>query len=238
MDDDATDAGRVDRVTEPARVDELKGELITQAFDYDAGRQATVYRPPARPQAVIFAGDGQLISGWGPYLEAADLPPTMIVGVHRTDAQDEMVRLREYSTGLDPKQFAAHERFFVQIVGEWVRSRFGVTLPTGRSVVGGASASAELSLAMGLRHPNVFGAVFAASPGAGYRPPSIMPTGLPRIYLTAGTREPFFLNNATRWAKALRAAGADIVMSKQLGDHGGPFWKAEFVKMVQWVFRS
>ncbi|MCU1685929.1 MAG: esterase, partial [Amycolatopsis sp.] len=46
----------------------------------------TVYVPPDPPEAVVFAGDGQLISQWGGHLEAADVPPTMIVGVCRTAA--------------------------------------------------------------------------------------------------------------------------------------------------------
>ncbi|HEY2309432.1 MAG TPA: hypothetical protein VGI05_26440, partial [Streptosporangiaceae bacterium] len=49
-------------------------------------------------KAVVFAGDGQLISQWGGVLEAADVPPTMIVGTHRPD--DEMLRLHEYSPAL------------------------------------------------------------------------------------------------------------------------------------------
>lgn len=129
---------------------------------------------------MIFGVDGQLISGWGKYLEAANLPPTMIVGAHRTN-EDEMARLREYSAGFDPERFAAHERFLVHDVGEWVRLRFDVLLPAGRTLVSGVSASAEFALAMGLRHPDLFGIVFAASPGGGYRPPSPLPSGC-RVY--------------------------------------------------------
>ena len=100
----------------------------------------------------------------------------------------------------------------------------------------GAVTSAELSLAMGLRHPDIYGAVFSASPGAGYRPPSVMPSPLPRTYLLAGTQEPFFLENATRWADALRDAGADIVMTRRAGAHGHAFWREEFPLMVAWAF--
>lgn len=101
----------------------------------------------------------------------------------------------------------------------------------------GVSAGAELALAIGLRHPEIYGTVFAASPGGGYRPPPVMPSPLPRTYLTAGTQEPFFLENAMRWAEALRAVGRDVVMSEQAGDHGDPFWRSEFVKMVGWALR-
>jgi hypothetical protein len=98
------------------------GELVTETFEYDGGRQVTVYLPPAPPEAVVFGGDGQLISRWGAQLEAADVPPTMIVGAFRTADEDEMVRVQEYSPSFDPERFAAHERFFVEDVRSWVRS--------------------------------------------------------------------------------------------------------------------
>src|ERR1700728_3274097 len=83
----------------------ITGKLVTETFDYDGGRQVTVYVPPVPPEAVVFAGDGQLISQWGGVLEGAGLPPVMIVGVHR--ARDETVRLHEYSPDFDPGRFAA-----------------------------------------------------------------------------------------------------------------------------------
>ncbi len=46
-----------------------------------------------------------------------------------------------------------------------------------------------------------------------------MPTPLPRTYLVAGTLEPFFLENAARWAAALRDAAADVVMSERVAGH-------------------
>jgi len=210
------------------------GKLVTETFDYDGGRQVTVYVPPVPPEAVVFTGDGQLISQWGGILQAADVPPTMIVGTHRLD--DEVLRLHEYSPVFDAERFAAHEKFFVEDVRRWTRSRFGVALPAERTAVFGVSASGELALAMGLRHPGIYGAVFCASPGGGYRPPAVMPNPLPRAYLMAGTLEPFFLENATRWAVALRDAGADVVMTERVGSHGDAFWREEFPLMVAWAF--
>jgi enterochelin esterase-like enzyme len=210
------------------------GELVTETFDYDDGRPVTVYVPTAPPESVVFTGDGQLTAQWAQTLEAADVPPAMIVGAHRAD--DEMRRLHEYSPGFDPDRFAAHERFFTDDVPRWARSRFGVALPAQRTAVFGVSAGGELALALGLRHPERYGFVFCASPGAGYRPPAVMPSPLPRAYLVADTQEPFFLGNATRWADALRAAGADIVMTERAGSHGGAFWREEFPLMMSWAF--
>ncbi len=62
----------------------LAGELVTETFDYGGGREVTAYVPPDRPQAVLFAGDGQLIAPWGAFLHGAvDVPPTLIIAAHR-----------------------------------------------------------------------------------------------------------------------------------------------------------
>jgi enterochelin esterase-like enzyme len=212
----------------------MDGQLVTETFEYDSGRQVTAYVPADPPEAVVFAADGQLIAPWGRDLEAAGVPATIVVGVHRL--ADETLRLHEYSPNFDPARFAAHERFFVEDVGSWARSRFGVTLPAERTAVFGVSAGAELALAIGLRHPDLYGAIFCASPGAGYRPTDVMPSSIPRAYLVAGTREPFFLANASRWATALRHAGADVVMAERVGSHGDAFWREELPLMVAWAF--
>jgi enterochelin esterase-like enzyme len=213
----------------------IAGQLITETFEYDGGRQVTAYVPPGLPEGLVFAGDG----GWhtsrlAEVLEAANAPSTMIVGVH--GLADDNARLREYSPVFDAERFAAHEKFFVDDVRRWVRSRFGVAPPAGRTAVWGASIGGELALAMGVRHPDTYGAVFAASPGGGYKPPAVMSGPLPRVYLVAGTQEPFFLANATRWADALRAAGAEAVLMERPGSHGDAFWQGELPLMVTWAF--
>jgi enterochelin esterase-like enzyme len=217
------------------------GELVTEVLEYDGGRRVTAYVPAAVPEAIVFAGDGQLIASWGGALEAADLPPTMIIGAHRLE--DETLRLHEYSPGrstdafaFDPQRFAAHEKFFVEDVRRWAATRLGAKLPADRTAAFGVSASAELALAMGLRHPDIYGAVFCASPGAGYQPPAVLPGRLPHTYLVAGTKEPFFRDNAARWANALRDAGGDVVLTERVGSHGDAFWQQEFPLMVAWAF--
>lgn len=219
---------------ESSRNNLIAGEFVTETFDYDGGRQVTVYIPPDPAEAIVFAGDGQMISQWGAILETANVPPTMIVGIHRV--ADETLRLHEYSPSFDPERFAVHERFFSQDVGAWVRSRFGVALPVERTAVFGVSAGGELALAIGFRHPDLYGVIFSASPGGGYRPPEEILNPLPRTYLVAGTLEPFFLDNAVRWATALRGSGADVVMSERVAGHDAAMWQEEFPLMVAWAF--
>ena len=211
------------------------GQLVTETFDYDGGRQVTVYVPPVAAESIVFAGDG----GWHvsrlvEALESADAPSTMVVGVH--GLADDNGRLQEYVPEFDAERFAAHEKFFVGDVRQWARSRFGVALPAERTAVWGASIGGELALAMGIRHPDLYGVVFSVSPGGGYRPAAVMPSPLPRVYLVAGTLEPFFLENATRWAVALRDAGADVVLAERVGSHGDAFWSEEFPLMLTWAF--
>jgi enterochelin esterase-like enzyme len=213
----------------------VPGDLVTETlFDYDGGRQVTVYVPPTSPKAVVFAGDGQEFSRWGRLLESVDLPSTMIVGVHGRSKEEP--RLDEYSPVFDADRFAAHEEFFVVGVRRWVASRFGVALPANRTGVFGYSAGGELALALGLRHPDVYGTVFCGSPGGGYQPTDAMPSSLPRVYLFGGTREPFFLDNATRWAVALRENGAEVVLSERDVAHGARPWQPEFPLMLEWAF--
>src|SRR3954449_12084865 len=95
---------------EPAPMSSIAGHLVTETFAYDGGRQVTAYVPPAPPEAIVFAGDGQLITSWAGSLESADLPATMIIGAHRL--QDETLRLHEYSPGESTAAFAFNpERF-------------------------------------------------------------------------------------------------------------------------------
>ena len=65
---------------------------------------------------------------------------------------------------------------------------------------------------------------------------TVMPSSLPRAYLVAGTQEPFFLENATRWAAALRDARAEVVMSERPGGHDDEMWRREFPLMIRWAF--
>ena len=210
------------------------GERVTETLsEYDGGRQVTVYVPANPPEAIVYVGDGQYFSRWGRVLEATTAPPTMMVGVH--GLTDEMARLHEYSPVFDEVRFAAHEKFFVETVRRWVRSRFAVDLPPERTAVFGYSGGGELALALGLRHPDVYGAVISGSPGGGYQPSDEIPSSLPRVYLFAGTQEPFFLANATRWAAALRDAGADVVMNERDVPHGAHEWRTEFPRMLAWA---
>jgi enterochelin esterase-like enzyme len=234
-DQTASEPSDRDATRESPRTGSIAGEFVTETLlGYDEGRQVTVYVPPDPPEAVVFAGDGQEISQWGRFLEGSDSLSTLVVGLH--GLSEEMLRLHEYSPTFDADRFAAHEDFFVEEVSRWVDKRFGVALPRERTAVFGYSAGGELALALGLRHPDVYGVVISGSPGGGYKPTDQLPSSLPRVYLFGGTQEPFFLDNAKRWAVALREAGADVEMNERDVSHGAHLWRTEFPLMLAWAF--
>ena len=138
-DQTAGDTGSPKTTLKRPPADHVAGELVTETLlGYDGGRQVTVYVPADPPEVVVFAGDGQEFSKWGRFLETTDSPSTMIVGVY--GLSEEMPRLHEYSPVFDAERFSAHEKFFVEDVGAWVWSRFGVALSAERTAVVGVSA--------------------------------------------------------------------------------------------------
>ncbi len=214
----------------------LRGALVTEALPFDGGRRLTIYVPTDPPTGIVYAADG----GWhterlAGALEAAGPTSTVIVGVHGLD--DDGARLQEYVETFGGHRFHAFEQFFVHDVRTWVRSELDVAPVPGRTAICGASLGGELALALGLRHPDVYGTVLCASPGGGFGPPDADLSGrIPRTYLAGGRQEPWFLDNARRWAEALGASGADVVIEERDGEHGDPFWYDELPLMVSWAF--
>lgn len=209
--------------------------LVTETLDYDNGRAVTAVVPGRAVESVVYVADG----GWhterlAQALDDAGHRSTLIVGVHGLDRDDD--RLAEYVPGFDDQRFRDHEQFFVHQARAWTGTRLGVSLPCERTGVWGASLGAEFALAVGLGHPDIYGAVLAASPGAGFRPPDVWPDPLPRFSLVAGVDEPFFLDNAQRWAAALEATRATAALAERPGGHGDQFWYDEFPAMVSWAF--
>lgn len=220
--------------TERPLVSGTTGRTVTEVLPYDGGRQVTVYLPPASPSAVVFTSDGPAAAEWGDLVAAANTPPTAIVAVH--GLPDERQRLEEYSPAFNEERFAAHEMFFVEEVRTWVRETFDINMPSERTAIFGASAGGELSIALGLRHPDVYGVILTGSPGAGYKPPQSLPVHIPRTYLVAGTQEPFFLQNAERWARALENAGGEVLLAQRDANHAPGLWRDEFPRMVERAF--
>ena len=69
---------------EPSGV--VSGEFVTETFEYDGGRQVTVYVPPDPPEAIVFAGDGHRCQYCGAQAENIDhIVPRSKGGQHAWD---------------------------------------------------------------------------------------------------------------------------------------------------------
>lgn len=214
---------------------ELNGQIFVEELAFDGGRTVAAYMPPDAADAVVYAADG----GWhierlARALEDAGRRSTAIVGVHGLD--DDDARLHEYVESFGGDRFRRFERFVVEEVRVWAESVVGASVPADQTAVWGASLGAEFALAMGLRHPELYNTVLCASPGGGLSPTNYaLPLLIERAYFVGGTGEAWFLDNARRWADALRNAGADVVLHERDGEHGGTFWYDEFPLMVSWA---
>ena len=210
------------------------GLTIIDELDFDGGRTVTMHLPAGEPTSIVFAADGAEVVTWAADLGGTRAANTVVVGIG--GLADARQRLPEYSPVFDADRFAAHEWFFTADVVRWAAERIGRTFPVDRCAVFGVSAGGELALALGLGHPDLYGAILCGSPGAGYRPPLKMPGTLPKTYLVAGHREEFFLANAARWADALVSAGGEVRFARRDGEHGTALWRREFPAMIEWAF--
>jgi hypothetical protein len=213
---------------------ERRGEFITETLEYDGGRQVTAYVPAKQPEAIVFlpVTVNESLNGvvclkaprhrqrWSSAYTDRRMRPCVCTNILPSSIQLGSSHMRSSS-------------WMVFVVG--LNRGWASRCPRNGRLYW-ASPPGELALALGPRHPEVYGAIFCASPGAGYEPPAVMPNPPPRVYLVAGTQEPFFLMNATLWAEALRSAGADITMEQRVGTHGGMFCRDEFPRMLSWAF--
>lgn len=234
---EAVETGGDDRAREPVRAEPIAGELVTQMFAYDGGREVTVYLPAdPRRRSCSLATDSCCRGGAGTWRRpiCRRRSSSVLTGPTTTTRWCASVSTHRRSTRDASRPTRDFRRRRPRLGPLPVRCRASPSAHRGLRRLGerGAGARARSTAPRHLRCGLLRLAWW------GYRPPHVFPRMLPRAYLVAGTLEPFFLENATRWADALRDAGADVVMAERVGDHGDPFWQAEFVRMVGWLFGS
>jgi enterochelin esterase-like enzyme len=230
----------------PTRAEPLAGELRDVMLDSHAlgeRRALTVYLPPGRWEGlpVLYLADGGSAPRFAAVLEAGvaagATPAAVLVGVHSAVGEPDVdLRGREYVPGMDPRRFAAHERFFVDEVAAWVERELGGSADRERRAVAGYSNGAVLASALGCRHPDRFGAVVAFS--LGVEPP--LPSGArpARHYLVAGTLEAPFHRATRAWAAKLRELGVEVEERERVCGHDQLMWEEEMPAAIRWAFGS
>jgi len=157
-------------------------------------------------------------------------------------ANSPLHRGEEYVIGRDADRFERHERFFVEVVRDWLESHAGFSLAKENSAVFGYSRGGAFAVSMGIRHADLFGGVIALSiAGRPVRidlaPPLPLALSESRFYLAAGESEPGSIKTYTkRLATWIGHEGGDAVCRFSPGGHEPSVWKTEFERGIDWLW--
>ena len=186
------------------------------------------------------------------------LPRLLVVGIH-SDPGPIMpdpakpgeylpdARSREYLPSVDSARFAAHERWMLDEVIPHAERTYGAPGERNRRALFGFSNGATFAAAMGLSHPDRFGAVIALSPGGGAKAFAAIPRSTsrdrralqtPRLYVSGGLYEPGFRTNARALAELFRARGAQVTLREPAGGHDEVIWQLSLPSALTWIFGS
>lgn len=255
---------------EPETIQRLEGTVRTELFDSESlgeERRVHIYLPPghqsATPCPVIYGTDGRLNAQiLEPLILSGKIPPVMVVASEaahgegrpaakpgnaadsdpRAHFMDNDLRGQEYAPGWNDERFSRHEKFFCRELVRWAEKEFNASRKPGERAVMGCSFGARFAVEMGVRHPEMFGHVFAFST-AGFFTGVIprfdpAPAGVkpPDFYLAAGTWETLLYPMNKNVIEGLRRAKFPAVFSLRVGGHDDAWWRDEFVVAVTRTF--
>jgi enterochelin esterase-like enzyme len=231
---------------------ELAGKIVQHQFDsasLGAKRGVAVYLPPGHDKSksypVVFATDARLYADVADaMITAGKIRPLIVVGAEagpylgdraKYDPKQDL-RAAEYLPGQDAGRFAAHERFFAVELVAWAEKEFGASREAKDRAVFGCSNGARFAVEMGLRHPGVFGHVFAFSVAGG--PPGEVPAGAAavRFRLAAGVWEKGFHRMTEATAKALREKMVPVEVASRVSGHDEAMWRDEWAAALAAAF--
>ncbi len=194
--------------------------ILVPAGTLDHERPVFVYLPEPDESRVdwpvIYMADGGNAMDYGPIAEAlartCQAQPVILVGIGNQipgEGQNGSdLRAADYLWGRNPDRFAAHERFLLEDVIPLAEGSFGASSEAGRRMLSGSSNGAGWAVAMGLRHPDLFGSVAAASFGwpDALEAAEDMPAGV-NFFISAGIYEPRIQTRSLEAADRIRTAG-------------------------------
>ncbi|WP_394694726.1 alpha/beta hydrolase [Hyphobacterium sp.] len=191
----------------PPRVDRnpvTEIHVTDQAIDSEslnAIRQISIYEPPelagSENHPVVFLADGQ---GTGVFaaiaqslIEACRIEPVLLVGLWHGNVEGEHYpgnasdpRSHDYLWGVDGGHFEQYEAFFLNDVMPLVERRYNASDEPSRRALFGNSSGGAWALSTGLRNPETFGTIAAASTVWRRSINAAPPTEGPRYIFTTG----------------------------------------------------
>lgn len=241
----------------PLVAKELKG--IEKTFDVPSKalggtRKVRVYLPPShdrtRPTSVIYAADGMLNSDvLEPLILAGHVRPVMVIGVSSGGYLGDQsgkepydikrdLRALEYLPGHDADRFKKHEAFFCEELAAWAQRELGASSDRKDKAVFGCSNGARFAVEMGVRHPDLFGSVFAFSVAGNRGAEPKKRENSSHFYLAAGMWEPGFHKITKAVDEQLEKQSIPVSFHSRYAGHDDAMWRDEFALDVQEAFRK
>jgi predicted esterase len=194
----------------------------------DSNRGVALYSLKERGEPgdiVVYCSDGQSTRAFAQQFYSANGAGIWFVGV---DCSPEF-RNAEYVIEREDASFAVHESFFVTTVVDWAAKLIGIQPARERSAVFGFSCGGSFAASIGIRHPEVYGAIFAFSiagrPITNFEAHPDSKLSDVGFYFRAGSREPKGMRGyMKRLANWLRSADAQVDNATLQGGHEFALW--------------
>ena len=189
---------------------------------------------------VIYCTDGQNVGAFAQqFFDAFGTDCFWFVGV---DCSNEH-RNAEYVIGRDDSSFRIHESFFVNTVVDWATDVIGLKHSRDQSAIFGYSCGGAFAASMGIRHPEVYGTIFAFSiagrPITDFDARSESDLSGVSFYFRAGSREPKGMRNyMKRLEKWLSSAKAETNSGTLQGGHEFSLWSCALNESIPLAFTA
>lgn len=187
---------------------------------------------------VVYCSDGQSVGAFAQqFFNAFGSDCFWFVGVDCSTKH----RNAEYVIGQDDSSFGMHESFFVNTVVDWATKVIGIQHSMDQLAVFGYSCGGAFAASLGIRHPDVYGTIFAFSiAGRPITNFDVQPeSGLSDVafYFRAGSREPKGMRSyMKRLDKWLRSADVQVNNATLPGGHEFEFWSTALNESVSLAY--
>jgi predicted alpha/beta superfamily hydrolase len=187
-------------------------------------------------------------------IEAATIEPLIIVGIYNTGPE----RINEYTHTFDRRRGGgdadAYARLILEELKPFVDATYRTFTDRAHTALGGSSLGGLVTLYIGLRHPEAFGALAVMSPSVWWDRRSILKDvrrALPpraRMWLDIGTRESRAAGSARKVVEDVRLLkaglekngwkdGVDLHYEEiEGGTHSERSWGDRFGRVLQWLY--
>jgi len=209
----------------------------------DSTRRVVLYSLKERGEPsdiVIYCSDGQNAGAFAhQFFNAFGADCIWFVGV---DCSPEH-RNAEYVIGRDNFSFEKHESFFVNTVVDWATQVIGIRHSRNRSAVFGYSCGGAFAASIGIRHPDVYGTIFAFSiagrPITNFEAHPELDLSAVAFYFRAGSREPkgmhSYMNRLEKW---LCSANVQVNSRALSGGHEFALWSTALNESIPLAYTT